>query len=541
MTTTTDPRAGWDPAPTTTTTSDPRLGPPRWDAARRPHPVLVRGLVCALLPLAAFYFAWLLAPDRDGQPVLYGLLVAAELFNAVQALGFWWTCAGERRWARATWPGEPPAVDVLVPVYDEPVEVVEPVVAAAVRLRGADVRVYLLDDGSSDAMRAMAARQGAGYVRRAQNAGAKAGNLNHALARTGAPFVAVLDCDHVPDERFLEATLGYLADPRAAFAQAPQYYANHDAGEVPAAAWSQQALFFGPIARGKDGHDAMFCCGTNVVFRRAALADIGGFPQESVTEDFELSVALHEAGWTSHYVPEVLASGLGPEDMASYVSQQQRWARGCLAALPTVLRSSLPARVKAQYALSASYFLTGWTVLVYMSFPVVRLLTGAQPLAAVSADQFLGHFVPYFGLALVAVMAFGRGTYSFRALALQAASFWIHVQATLLVLARRRGSFVVTPKQGALERQPRTVAPALAAIAVLLGVAVVGLIRSRDPATLNNVAFAALHITVLTAGVLPALRRAPVPAARPAAPARAAAPAPSPARSARPAREAATT
>jgi cellulose synthase (UDP-forming) len=54
---------------------------------------------------------------------------------------------------------------------------------------------------------------------------------------------------------------------------------------------------------------------------------------------------------------------------------------------------------------------------------------------------------------------------------------------------------------------------------VLLTVALVGLARNRDPATLNNVAFAALHICVLTAGVLPALRRAPVPA-RAAAPAR---------------------
>jgi cellulose synthase (UDP-forming) len=503
------------------TSTDPRLRPPTWDAARAPHPVLVRGLVCALVPLAVSYFAWLLAPERVGQPVLYGLLVAAELFNAIQALGFWWTCAGERRRPRARWAGPSAAVDVLVPVYGEPVAVVEPTIAAAVRLRGADVRVHLLDDGGSEAMRELAERHGAEYIRRDTRSGAKAGNLNHALARTDAPFVAVLDCDHVPDPRLLEATLGYLADPRAAFAQAPQYYANHAAGEIPAAAWSQQALFFGPIARGKDGHDAMFCCGTNVVFRRTALEDVGGFPQDSVTEDFELSIRLHEAGWTSHYVPEVLASGLGPEDMASYVSQQQRWARGCLGAIPAVLGSSLPLRLKLQYALSASYFLSGWTVLIYMSFPVVRLLTGSQPLAAVSADQFLGHFVPYFGLALVAVMAFGRGAYSFRALALQAASFWIHVQATLFVLARRRGSFVVTPKEGARERQPRAVAPALAALAVLLGVALLGLVRGHDPATLNNVAFAALHICVLTAGVLPALRRAPVPAAAPqVAPAR---------------------
>jgi cellulose synthase (UDP-forming) len=202
--------------------------------------------------------------------------------------------------------------------------------------------------------------------------------------------------------------------------------------------------------------------------------------------------------------------------MASYVSQQQRWSRGCLSALPAVVRSALPTRQKLQYALSASFFLTGWTVLVYMTFPVVRLLTGAQPLASTSADQFLAHFAPYFGLSLLTVTVLGGGVYTFKAFALQAASFWIHVQSTVLTLIGRRSGFVVTPKEGAAERQPRAVAPALAAIAVLCAVAGYGLLRDRDPATLNNVAFAALHICVLAAGVAPALRREPVPALVPA-------------------------
>jgi len=491
-------RATWDPAPA--------------GAARRRA---IRLLLLALLPVALFYFAWLLAPERVGHPLLYGLLIAAELFNAVQAVGFWWTCAGERRRRRAVWHDPPPAVDVLVPVFDEPVSVVEPTVRAAVAMTGAQVTVHVLDDGASDAMAAMAARHGAGYLRRDDRAGAKAGNINHALAHTQAPLVAVLDCDHVPEPHFVEALLGDLADPLVGFVQAPQYYANWDRGEVPAAAWSQQALFFGPIARGKDGHDAMFCCGTNVLFRRAALEQVGGFPDDSVTEDFELSIRLHERGWRSRYVPEVVAHGLGPEDMASYVSQQQRWSRGCLSALPAVWRSSLPLRLKLQYALSASFFLTGWTVLAYMSFPVIRLLTGAQPLASTSADQFLAHFAPYFGLALLAVTVLGGGDYTFKAFALQAASFWIHVQSTVLALLGRRGGFVVTPKEGASGRQPRAVAPALATIAVLCAIAGYGLLRDHDPATLNNVAFAALHVCVLLAGVTPALRRRPLPAARP--------------------------
>ncbi len=499
------------------TRSDSRLRRPAWSAAA-PHSGRrrwIRLLLCAMVPLALFYFAWLLTPERVGHPLLYALLVLAELFNAAQALGFWWTCSRERRWRRPVWNGAPPAVDVFVPVYDEPVSVVEPTIRAATAMTGAEVTVHLLDDGDSDEMAALASRHGAGYLRRSERSGAKAGNINHALDRTEAPYVVVLDCDHVPEPHFLEATLGCFSDERVAFAQAPQYYANWDRGEIPAAAWGQQALFFGPIARGKDAHDAMFCCGTNVVFRRAALEGVGGFPLDSVTEDFELSIRLHERGWRSRYVPEVLAHGLGPEDMASYVSQQQRWSRGCLAALPTVLRSALPLRLKVQYLLSASFFLSGWTVLVYMTFPIVRLLTGAQPLAATSADQFLAHFAPYFGLSLLVVTVLGGGAYTFKAFALQAASFWIHVQSTILTLLGRRGGFVVTPKEGAEGRQPRAVAPALVAIAALCAVGAYGLLRDRDPATLNNVAFAGLHVCVLAAGVWPALRRAPLPAPAP--------------------------
>ena len=150
---------------------------------------------------------------------------------------------------------------------------------------------------------------------------------------------------------------------------------------MAAAAWAQQALFFGAIARGKDARGAMFCCGTNMVFRRDVLEAVGGFPEASVTEDFELSVRLHERGWRTVYVPEVLASGLGPEDMASYIGQQHRWARGCISALSTIRSARLRPRHRVQYLLSASYFLTGWTVLIYMALPVIRIFTGAQPLA----------------------------------------------------------------------------------------------------------------------------------------------------------------
>jgi cellulose synthase (UDP-forming) len=488
---------------------DPRLRPPTWDASAGVQGVRwrVNALIVANVLAAVWYFGWLLQPGRVGVPLLFGLLVAAELYNLVQASGFWWTNRHQR--VRGWVPAPSHAsVNVLIPVYGEPAAVVEPTIAAACRLRGADVRVHVLDDGEDPAIRAAAERHGARWVTRERSAGAKAGAINDALGGLDGDFIVVFDSDFVADPAFLEATLGHFRDERVAFVQTPQYYANAPRGGVAEASWAQQALFFGAIARGKDGMDAMFCAGTNVVFRRAALVEHGGFPEDSLTEDFELSIALHERGWRSVYVSQVLARGLGPEDMAAYVGQQQRWARGCLSAIPRALRARLPWRHKLQYLLSSMFFLSGWTYLVYVLLPVIALLTGALPIDAATADEFLVHFAPYWGLALLHVAIAGKGSYTFQAFALWAANFWVHIVATLLTVSGRKGSFKVTPKEGAEGRQPGAVWPGLTVVLLLAGAATYGLTTAFGPATVNNAAFALLHLGVVASGIMPALRRA---------------------------------
>ncbi|CAN5392503.1 hypothetical protein BH10ACT3_BH10ACT3_11880 [soil metagenome] len=488
--------------------TDPRLAPPRWDPAMRAKRSTVIMLVVLNVGLSVWYLSWLLQPQRVGNPWLYGAIVAAEAFNLIQGISFWWTALGDRNGVAARPSHHLPRsrVDVLIPVCGEPLEVVEPTVIAAGRLSGGhDVQVLLLDDGDDPEMECMAARHGARYVRRSEHTGAKAGNINHALGITDAEFVVVFDCDHVPVPEFLDATLGHFSDDGVAFVQTPQYYANEVDGGIPAASSAQQQLFFGIICRGKAGRNSVFCCGTNVVFRRSALDDIGGFPEDSVTEDFALSIRLHSRGWSSRYVAEVLASGLGPEDMASYVSQQRRWARGCLDAIPVALRTRLPMGQRLQYLASSMYFLSGWTVAIYMAMPVIRLFGGGQPVATASADAFLTHFGPYFLCSLATVAIASEGSLTFAGFSLSAANFGVHIRASLLTLARRRGRFVVTPKRGASGRQFRPIGATLVAGAILMLAIVWGLVGDQSPGTLNNIAFAAIHVAILTAGVLPAL------------------------------------
>ena len=478
---------------------------PRDGLARRAN--LVRVLVVIDLVLAVRYAWWLLSPGRASNMVLYVLLVAAEGFNLIQAAGFWWTVSRIRDRPAATEVPTGISVDVFIPTYNEPVEIVEPTVAAAAALHGSDVRIFLLDDGGREEMAALAARHGVGCIQRPEHEGAKAGNINWALAQTDAQLIAILDCDHVPVPEFLDRCLAELADPHVALVQTPQYYANWRQCGVAEASWSQQSLFFGTIALGRDELGAMFCCGTNFVIRREALSSVGSFSQDSLTEDFELSIRLHEHGWKTKYLPDALAAGLAPEDAGAYVGQQMRWARGCLAAVPTVITARLPLRVRMQYLLSAAYWLTGWTLLIYMTFPIVRILTTEQPITVPSAEQFLTYWAPYFFAGMLTVAVAASNGYSFAAFAVSSACFWVHIFATILTVLRRKGTFAVTPKTVSDRRQLRPVLAPIVACALLCGVAVYGLTRNQSPGMVTNVAFSAVHILVLACGIAVLLRR----------------------------------
>ena len=68
---------------------------------------------------------------------------------------------------------------------------------------------------------------------------------------------------------------------------------------------------------------------------RQALEGIGGIATETIAEDFHTTIRLHGQGWHTRYHDETLVQGLAPHDLATYLLQRDRWARGNLAVLRT--------------------------------------------------------------------------------------------------------------------------------------------------------------------------------------------------------------
>lgn len=449
--------------------------------------------------LALVYLKWLIFDAIPENMTLYWLLFVAEVFNLGQAAGFWYTIS------RQEW-REPPvpnfsvgteSVDVFITVCGEPSDVVEATLRGALDIRHPRKRVWVLDDGRSSEIEALSRRLGSGYLVRADRRGAKAGNINEALKRTAGDFVLILDADHVPEPEFLEQSMGAFSGPEIAFVQTPQSYANRTTNRVAAGAHEQQALFYGPILRGKQSRNAVFSCGTNVIFRRAALESIGGMPEDSITEDLRVTLMLLRKGYGSAYVPRILAHGMGPVDVKGYFSQQLRWARGGLEILfkRRPFFAKMQAGTAVQFWLSFIYWFTGFAYLIYLVLPTAFLYFGEKPV--VSPNAYPIYFLPYVTATIITLVWATNAKITFRALWFTLGSFPMHIWALVMAIVGRRARFVVTSKTRS-KTSLRPVFPHIVAIAVLgIGCAYAIVTQGFTPPVMNNVAFALGHILIL--------------------------------------------
>ena len=196
-------------------------------------------------------------------------------------------------------------VDVLICSYNEERTALERTIVGAQAMDYPNFRVWMLDDSRRDWLEALCARLGCRYVSRPNNRHAKAGNINHALRSIAAlpdppDFVAILDADFVPTPLFLKRAMTLFRDPTIGVVQTPQHFVNPDPIQINLGAtkfWpDEQRYFFDVVMPAKDAWSAAFCCGTSSIIRMRPLMEIGGFPTNSVTEDYLLTLRLTEKG-----------------------------------------------------------------------------------------------------------------------------------------------------------------------------------------------------------------------------------------------------
>ncbi|GAA1729342.1 hypothetical protein GCM10009809_26140 [Isoptericola hypogeus] len=453
--------------------------PPRDENAAARSPSL--GLIMMLATLGVVAYAvFLLNPANRGDALPYALVITAETVLVVQALLAMWTVlsgghdardfafhhAQDRlfdlpeivrdeaeddptRW-RLFLHDRPVTVDVLITTYGESLDVIARTVRAAVAMRGAH-RTWVLDDGRSDDVRDLAATLGARYVRRLSSGGAKAGNVNHALSIVKGEFFVILDADFVAEPELLVETMPFFARDDVSFVQTPQTYGNLD-NLISRGAGYMQAVFYRFIQPGRNRFNAAFCVGTNVVFRRAAVDDIGGMYTDSKSEDVWTSLMLHERGWRSVYIPRTLAVGDTPETIEAYTKQQLRWATGGFEILlhhnPLSPRRRLTLDQRLQYTVTATHYLAGIAPLVLLLVPPLQIYLDLAPMdLSISWATWLLYYAGFYGMQ-IAIAFFTLGSFRWEVLLLASVSFPIYTRALWNAVTGKEQAWHVTGRTG---------------------------------------------------------------------------------------------
>jgi cellulose synthase (UDP-forming) len=296
-----------------------------------------------------------------------------------------------------------PAVDILIPTYNEPVFILRRTIIGCQALNYSNKTIHLLDGSKRAEMAALAAELGVHYITRPDNRHAKAGSLNHAIPRTQGELIVLFDADFIPTQNFLTRTVGFFQDSQVALVQTPQSFYNPD----PIARnlgledilTPDEEVFYRQIQRIRDAAGSVICSGTSFVVRRSALTETGCFFTESLSEDFFTGIRLAAKGYQLVYLNEKLSAGLAAENMAGYALQRTRWAQGTLQAFfvsanpLTIAGLNLVQRLG--YLEGLLHWFSSLSRIGFLLIPLAYAFLGVIPIRATNAEIF-SFFLPYF-------------------------------------------------------------------------------------------------------------------------------------------------
>ena len=358
-----------------------------------------------------------------------------------------------------TWP----SVDVFIPTYNEPLEVVKQTVFSAMQMDwpGDRLHVYVLDDGRREEFRDFCQELGVGYLTRDNNAHAKAGNINAALAVTDSEYVTIFDCDHIPTRSFLQICMGwFIRDPKLAMLQTPHHFFSPDPFEKNLDTFhampNEGELFYGIVQDGNDLWNAAFFCGSCAVIKRAPLLEIGGVAVETVTEDAHTALKLSRHGYNTAYLELPQAAGLATESLSAHVGQRIRWARGmaqiCRVDNP-LFGPGLKLGQRLCYFNAMLHFFYGLPRLVFLTAPLAYLLFSAHVFQATAA-MITAYALPHMMHASITNSRIqGRFRYSFWNEVYESVLAWYIMRPVLVAFVNPKlGKFNVTAKGGVIEQ-----------------------------------------------------------------------------------------
>lgn len=316
------------------------------------------------------------------------LLLAAEMLAGLFSIYLYHSIFSTLEWKSpekkmlAKWP----FVSVHVPIFNETIGVVRTTLDAALNQKYPRNRYEIIvADDSTDSKKAKAVekycrRRGIKYIHRDHRKGYKAGALNNILPASKGEVIALLDADDKPEPTFLTSCVSTLySDAKIGFVQTRNAERNHGINSVTGIGRLVRDLFFGAIMKSKDLRKLAIFCGSGGAVKRKVLNEMGGWPEDTVTEDIDLSTMAFASGYTSRFINPIECRGLVPPTFTGLTGQTFRWSYGTTKTL--MLRWRYIMRIpgfwrKIEHFLSCMTYVLGPAIVAINLIMIAHLVFG---------------------------------------------------------------------------------------------------------------------------------------------------------------------
>lgn len=244
----------------------------------------------------------------------------------------------QKKVAPAPVPLQLPIVTIQLPIYNEKY-VVERLLDAvsAIAYPKENLEIQVLDDSIDETtaliIKKIEALRPLGLdiklIHREDRKGFKAGALAYGTSTAKGEFIAIFDADFIPKPDFLQSTIHYFQHNNIGVVQTRWAHINKDYSLLTQLqAFGLDAHF--TIEQGGRNAAGSFINfnGTCGVWRKQAIMDAGGWVDDTLTEDLDLSYRAQLKGWEFIYLENIATPGELPVIMSAIKSQQYRWNKG---------------------------------------------------------------------------------------------------------------------------------------------------------------------------------------------------------------------
>ncbi len=230
-------------------------------------------------------------------------------------------------------------VSVLIPAWNEEIGIIK-TLSSVINTNYNNLEIIVINDGSTDRTHQLVSH----FIDRYQNQnseravilkylklpnGGKAIAMNHGLKIASGEYVITLDADSVMDKNMIRNVLTRFTDDKVAAVAGNVVIGNR---KKPIEILQQLEYLHGFCFKRADSNfnSIHIIGGAAAAYRKSALVTIGGFDEQIITEDVEISTRLLANGYKTRYAANAVVFTEGPSDWKSLCSQRLRWKFGRL-------------------------------------------------------------------------------------------------------------------------------------------------------------------------------------------------------------------